>query len=168
MRDNPARVRISDVLRSERERCATNQLNPRLSSAQASRIKQKSHQGDEQYWKAKNHSATELAVGETFPKRKSFALTQRNWVRSMLLTHSTSKDRNLCFLITVPVMALLLTAFLCSGNDSVLCNVHARLDVAADKKRRYLERAVDTVMHPDKNVVGCDLSHRVYLKEASG
>ena len=116
MRDNPARVRISDVLRSERERCATNQLNPRLSSAQASRIKQKSHQGDEQYWKAKNHSATELAVGETFPKRKSFALTQRNWVRSMLLTHSTSKDRNLCFLITVPVMALLLTAFLCSGN----------------------------------------------------
>jgi len=60
-----------------------------------------------------------------------------------------------------------ITAFLCSGNDSVFCNVHARLDVAADKKRHYLERTVDTVMHRDKNVVGCDLSHRVYLKEAS-
>ena len=54
---------FSDVLGSERERCATNELNPSLGSAQASRIKQKSHRGDEQYWKAKNHSATKLAVG---------------------------------------------------------------------------------------------------------
>src|ERR1700674_2572082 len=64
-------------------------------------------------------------------------------------------------------MALLLTVFLCSGNDSVFCNVHARLDVAADKERRYLERAVDTVIHRDKNVSGCHLSYSVYLEEAS-
>ena len=64
-------------------------------------------------------------------------------------------------------MALLLTVFLCSGNDSVFCNVHARLDVAADKERRYLERAVDTVIHRDKNVIGCNLSYGVYLEEAS-
>jgi hypothetical protein len=77
------------------------------------------------------------------------------WVRSALFTHSTHKGPTLVFLDYYSSMALLLTVFLCSGNDSVLCNVHARLDVAAGKKRRYLERAVDTVMHRDKNVREC-------------
>jgi hypothetical protein len=65
-------------------------------------------------------------------------------------------------------MALLLTIFLCSGDDTVLCNVHACREVAADKERRYLERAVDAVIHRDENVVGCDLSYCVYLEKASG
>ena len=64
-------------------------------------------------------------------------------------------------------MGLLLTVFLCSGDDSVFCNVHTRLDVAADKQWCYLERAVDTVIHRDKNVIGCNLSYGVYLEEAS-
>ena len=63
--------------------------------------------------------------------------------------------------------ALLLTVLLCSRDDRIFCNVHTRFDVAADKKRRYLERTVDTVIHRDKNAIGCNLSHGVYLEEAS-
>ena len=73
-------VAFSDV-RVEEEGTLRNrrlQLDWSLSSAQAGRIKQKSHRGDKQCWKAKNHSATKLAVGKMLPSRKSFAPTQRS------------------------------------------------------------------------------------------